>query len=207
VTQDALRRAIASHETERRRLARELHDETGQALTSILLGLKGLEEQLDAPAFAGLRELVVSTLQDVRRLAVELRPKALDDFGLEAAIERLAAEVAAQTGIEVDCAGALGGRRLPDEVETALYRIAQEALTNAVRHAHARRVSILLTRKDGAVCEVIEDDGRGFDPDRRPADGLGLDLMRERIELLHGRLTIESSEGAGTAVVVSVPVP
>jgi two-component system response regulator NreC len=158
VTSDALRRAIASHETERRRLARELHEETGQALTSILLGLKRLEEQLDAPAVAPLRELVVATLQDVRRLAVELRPKALDDFGLAAAIARLAGEVALETGIEVDCAGALGGLRLPDEVETALYRIAQEALTNAVRHAHARRVSILLTRKDGG--RVRGDRGR-----------------------------------------------
>jgi signal transduction histidine kinase len=207
VTSDALRRAIASHETERRRLAHELHEETGQALTSILLGLKGLEEQLDAPAVAPLRELVVTTLQSVRRLAVDLRPKALDDFGLEAAIERLAGEVALETGIEVDCAGGLGGGRLPDEVETALYRIAQEALTNAVRHAHARRVSILLTRKDGGVCEVIEDDGRGFDPDRPRVDGLGLDVMRERIELLGGRLELESAEGAGTTVVVDVPLP
>jgi len=197
---------VAAQEAERRRLALELHDGTGQALTSILLGLKGFEEQLEAAALAGLRELVVATLQDVRRLAVELRPKALDDFGLEAAIERLCRSIAEQTGIEVDCAGALGGRRLPDEIETALYRIAQESLTNAVRHAHARRVSILLTRKDGAVCEVIEDDGRGFDPDRRDAPGLGLEVMRERVELLRGRLTIESADGAGTTVVVEVPV-
>jgi signal transduction histidine kinase len=207
VTRDALRRAIASHETERRRLAHELHEETGQALTSILLGLKGLEEQLDAPAVAPLRELVVATLQDVRRLALGLRPKALDDFGLEAAIEHLASESALASGIEVDCAGGLGGRRLPDEVETALYRIAQEALTNAIRHAHARRVSILLTRKDGYVCEVIEDDGRGFDQGRRRADGLGLAVMRERVELLGGRLEIESAAGTGTTVVVDVPVP
>jgi signal transduction histidine kinase len=206
VTRDALRRAIASHETERRRLAHELNEETGQALTSILLGLKGLEEQLDAPAVAPLRQLVVATLQNVRRLAAALRPKALDDFGLEAAIERLADEVAVEAGIQVDCVGALGGLRLPDEVETALYRIAQEALTNAVRHAHARRVSILLTRKDGCVCEVIEDDGRGFDPARRGADGLGLGVMRGRIELLGGRLEIETAVGAGTTVVVDVPV-
>jgi two-component system, NarL family, sensor histidine kinase DevS len=210
VARDALRRAVATQELERRRLARELHDETGQALTSILLGLKGLEDRLEAggpqPALAGIRELVVATLEDVRRLSVELRPKALDDFGLEPAIERLCQTIAEQTGIEIDCVAALGRTRLPDEVETAIYRIAQESLTNAVKHAHARRVSILLTRKDGGVCAVIEDDGRGFDP-AVAGGGLGLDLMRERVELLHGRLTIESSEGAGTTLVVEVPVP
>src|SRR5262245_1815178 len=210
VERAALRRAVTAQETERRRLARELHDETGQALTSILLGLKGLEEQLcddvPQPAVSGLRELVVETLQDVRRLAVELRPKALDDFGLEAALERLCRTIAEQTGIEIDCAGAIGGQRLSDEVETALYRIAQESLTNAVKHARAGRVSILLTRKHGSLCEVIEDDGRGFDPAAREDAGLGLDVMRERVQLLRGRLTIESSAGAGTTVVVEVPV-
>src|SRR6266540_3398209 len=166
IQRDALRRVFDAQEQERRRLARELHDETGQALTSILLGLKALEETVageeSKAATAALRELVVETLQDVRGLAVELRPSALDDFGLAAALERLTASFAEQTGISVDFEAALQDERLPGEVETALYRIVQESLTNVVKHARARRVSILLTRTSGSVKAVIEDDGRGI---------------------------------------------
>ena len=210
VARDALRRVVSAQELERRRLARELHDETGQALTSILLGLKPLEEALhdDASraAVAELRELVVSTLRDVRRLAVELRPKALDDFGLVAALERLAQSFQEQTGIEVDLEATLGDERLPAEVETALYRIAQEALTNVVKHARARRVSLVLQRRPGSVSAVIEDDGAGFDPASLDDEGLGLLGMRERLALLDGRLEVESSHGAGTTLVVEVPL-
>jgi signal transduction histidine kinase len=210
IASDSLRRVVEAQELERRRLARELHDETGQALTSILLGLKALEERTDDPdsraATEDLRELVVSTLQDVRRLAVELRPSALDDFGLVAALERLAASFAEQTGIAVDFQTALADERLPAEVETALYRIVQESLTNVVKHAKARRVSILLARKNGAVKAVVEDDGRGFDPAQEPDDGFGLLGMRERLALLGGRLEVESGRDAGTTIAAEVPV-
>jgi signal transduction histidine kinase len=148
----------------------------------------------------------VATLQDVRRLAVELRPSALDDFGLVAALERLADSFAEQSGISVDFQAALADERLPAEAETALYRIVQESLTNVVKHAQARRVSILLTRKDGAVKAVVEDDGRGFDPERIRDDGFGLVGMRERLALLGGRLEIESARDAGTTVAAEVPV-
>ena len=210
IAQDSLRRVVEAQELERRRLARELHDETGQALTSILLGLKGLEERSKDPdsraATEELRELVVSTLQDVRRLAVELRPSALDDFGLVAALERLAASFAEQTGISVDFQTALADERLPEEVETALYRIVQESLTNVVKHARARRVSILLARKNGAVKAVVEDDGQGFDPAEQTGDGYGLVGMRERLALLGGRLEVESGRDAGTTIAAEVPV-
>ena len=210
IAQDALRRVVEAQELERRRLARELHDETGQALTSILLGLKALEErtgdEASRAATEELRELVVSTLQDVRRLAVELRPTALDDFGLVAALERLTASFAEQTGISVDFQTALADERLPEEVETALYRIVQESLTNVVKHARARRVSILLARKEGSVKAVIEDDGRGFDPAEQVGDGFGLVGMRERLALLGGRLEIESDADAGTTIAAEVPV-
>ena len=153
VARDSLRRVVAGQELERQRLARELHDETGQALTSILLGLKALEEartptETEAAA-EQLRELVVATLQDVRRLAVELRPKVLDDFGLIAALERLASTFSETTGIAVELEATLGETRLPGEVETTLYRILQEALTNIVKHARARKVSIILVRREG----------------------------------------------------------
>jgi signal transduction histidine kinase len=205
VERDALRRVVAAQELERQRLARELHDETGQALTSILLGLKQLEGAESPEAVAALRELVVATLQDVRRLAVELRPKVLDDFGLVPALERLTHGFVEQTGIEVDLEAGAITERLPREVETAIYRIVQESLTNVVKHAQAQRVSVFLTRTNGRVKAVIEDDGRGFDPSAIDGGGIGLVGMRERIELLDGTLTVESSERSGTTVAVEVP--
>src|SRR5207248_11542223 len=113
-------------------------------------------------AVGGLRDLVVATLQDVRRLAVELRPKVLDDFGLVPALERLTESFGGQTGIEVRFESGLVDERLAADLEPALYRLGQESLTNIVKHAHARVVSIVLARKPDAVAIVIEDDGRGF---------------------------------------------
>ncbi|MBD0291360.1 MAG: GAF domain-containing protein, partial [Thermoleophilia bacterium] len=143
VARDALSRAVQAQELERRRLARELHDQTGQDLTSVLLGLKAVEEAADPEerrrALASVREQVAATLGDVRRLAVELRPKALDDFGLVPALERLAATFRERTGMRVDFEARLG-RQLPDEIATAVYRIVQEALTNVVKHAGARSI-------------------------------------------------------------------
>jgi len=208
---DTLRRVVAGQELERRRLARELHDETGQALTSILLGLKALEDAGDASgreqAAAELRGLVVATLQDVRRLAVELRPKALDDFGLLAAVERLADVFGEQMAVETDVEAQLGPERLPPEVETALYRIVQEALTNVMKHARASHVSILLMRKERSAVAVVEDNGVGFAADGdEDGGGLGLIGMRERVALLDGRLEVESSP-RGTTIVAEVPLP
>jgi signal transduction histidine kinase len=210
VARDAMRRVVEGQELERQRLARELHDETGQALTSMLLGLKRVEEagtkEEAAAEVAELRERIVQTLQAVRRLAVELRPKALDDFGLVPALERLA-ETAAQAdaGIAIDVQANLGDDRLPAEIETALYRIAQEALTNVFKHASARHVSVVVTRRNGIVTVVVEDDGRGFGA-AGDGDGLGLIGMKERVGLLGGRLAIESTEGSGTAIVAEVPL-
>jgi signal transduction histidine kinase len=210
VATDALRRVVAGQELERQRLARELHDETGQALTSILLGLKSIEEAKSdddlRQSVLALRELVVATLHDVRRLAVELRPKALDDFGLVPAIERLAETFTEQTDVEVHVEAALGETRLAGEVETALYRIVQEALTNVIKHANATTVSVVLTRRGDGIAVVIEDDGRGFDPEADHDERLGLLGMRERIALVGGRLSVESGEERGTTVAVEVPL-
>ena len=139
VARTTVQRIVGGQEQERRRLSRELHDETGQALTSILLGLKSIEETQGtdrfATALAELRELVVATLQDVRRLAVELRPKALDDFGLVPALERLTTHLRrADRHRDAPRVPAPEGR-LPSEIETVLYRVVQEALTNIVKHA------------------------------------------------------------------------
>jgi signal transduction histidine kinase len=210
VARETVQRIVEAQELERRRLSHELHDETGQALTSILLGLKTLEEakgQDELSAAVGqLRQLVVATLRDVRRLAVELRPKALDDFGLAPALERLTETFVEQTGIAVELESRLPGTRLPSEVETVLYRVVQEALTNVVKHARAERVSILLRERDGGVAAVIEDDGRGFSPEAETGEGLGLVGMRERVALVDGRLDVESAAGTGTTIVVEVPL-
>jgi two-component system, NarL family, sensor histidine kinase DevS len=210
VARDAVRRVVQAQELERQRLARELHDETGQALTSILLGLKPLEEALaDHPARAALAELrehVVDALQDVRRLAVELRPAVLDDFGLVPALERLTESFTEQADIRIDFHSALGETRLPSEMETALYRVVQESLTNIVKHANAGNVSVSIVRRGSHVAAVIEDDGAGFDPRTVRAEGVGLLGMRERLALVDGQLEVETRRGAGTTVVAEVPL-
>jgi signal transduction histidine kinase len=205
VARDSLRRFVAGQEVERRRLARELHDETGQALTSILLGLRALEEANDTNV-DDLRELVVGTLQDVRRLAVQLRPKALDDFGLVPALERLVQTFSESSGINVELEARIGEERLASDVETTIYRIVQEALTNVVKHAEAANVSIVLVRRDGTLAAVVEDDGRGFDPAATRDDRLGLEGMRERVELHDGRMTIEAAPRSGTTLRIEVPL-
>ena len=209
VSRDALRRAVTAQEAERKRIARELHDETGQALTSILLGLKPLEEAIEGEearaALDSLRSLVGATLERVRSLALELRPAVLDDFGLVPALERLAATFCEHTGTRVELVADVGGR-LPPDVETALYRIIQEALTNVGKHAHAEHVSVTLTRSSSGVVAVVEDDGRGFDPGAVGADRLGLVGMRERLALVGGELRVESVVGSGTTLVAEVPI-
>ena len=181
VQRDALRRAVQAQEVERRRLARELHDETGQALTSILLGLAAVERSESAEdahaAAAALRDLVVETLQNVRRLAVELRPSALDDFGLEPALRRLGQTVREGETLDVQVETRLGAQRLPADVETALYRIVQEALTNVVKHAGAAHVSIVVTRKAGSV--LVDDRGRRPRLRSRRASGRGPRAARD----------------------------
>jgi signal transduction histidine kinase len=210
VSRDALRRVVEAQELERKRLARELHDETGQALTSIILGLRTVDDAASdeerSEALRGVRELVLSTLNDVRQLAVELRPKALDDFGLVPALERLGDTFAQKSGIAVHFEAQLGEQRLPPEAETALYRIVQEALTNVAKHSGASNVSVLLTRKDGGVVAVVEDDGSGLAAGAESGAGLGLVGMRERVQLLGGRLALESAGAVGTTVVAEVPV-
>jgi signal transduction histidine kinase len=212
---ELLGKVISAHEEERKRIARELHDEAGQALTSVLLGLKGLEDtcQLaEQRTKAGdLRKVTAETLDLMRDIALELRPSTLDDLGLVAALQRYVADFGRKYAVETDFhPGGLEGVRLNPQAETALYRIAQEALTNVVRHAEAHAVSVLLDRRDGRATLVVEDDGKGFDAEdvrRRGSTNrkLGLLGMEERASLVGGSITIESRAGGGTAVFVEVP--
>jgi signal transduction histidine kinase len=206
VGRKAVQSLLAGQELERKRLARELHDETGQALASILLGLKSLEQQVGAEPVATIRELVGSALDDVRRLTVELRPPALDDFGLAPALERLTSMVGERSGFEIQ----LSVRTpvgLQGDQETAIYRIVQEALTNIVKHADASSVSIIVMSPGHTVRLVIEDDGTGFDPADVREGALGLVGIRERVGLLGGRFEIDSKPGAGTTLLVEFPIP
>lgn len=211
-----LEKIMTAQEDERRRISRELHDDIGQSLTSLLVGLRAAEEELGREGIRGrvsdLRKITANTLQEVQRLARGLRPSVLDDFGLEEAIVRYAADFTSTYGIQVDVAQDSGIKdRLPPPVETALYRIVQEALTNVGKYAKAATVSILLQRFPDQVQLIVEDDGQGFDPKlilQPPVTGahLGLHGMRERAALLNGSISIESSEGTGTTIYVMIPV-
>lgn len=205
-----LEKVISTQEEERRRIARELHDSTSQSLTSLLMGLRMLEANCTEPdqqKVSDLRKIAVHTLDEVHNLATQLRPRSLDDLGLSAALERLTSEWQARYKVPVDLVITLGDSRLPGGVETALYRIIQETLTNVVRHAKAQSVSILVERRNGSVIAVIEDDGQGFEVSNSPGEyHLGLLGMRERAELLNGHLTIESSAGQGTSIFVEIPI-
>jgi len=188
-----LQKVISAQEDERKRVARELHDETSQSLASLMVGLKVLES--------------------TDHLAWELRPSLLDSLGLAAAIQRSAEEYGERLGLRIDCQVAdLDQRRLPPEVETALYRIVQEALTNVAKHAQATRVSVVLRHRGDSLLAIVEDDGRGFDVEAvlgsAPVEKrLGLFGMSERAALLGGRFSVESAPGRGSTVFVEIPLP
>jgi len=211
-----LEREITLREKERKRIARELHDQTGQRLTSIIMTLGILEEVVSTPEakthVQDLRDTAAQVLKEIRDVALHLRPSVLDDLGLLAALRHYLKGYQNRYRLFVDFqALGLDGRRLPSEVETALFRITQQALTNVARHSQARHVSVLLENRGASVMLIVEDDGRGFDVDHlmntHPHEGnLGLYCMRERASLLDGTLTIESTPESGTAVFVRIPL-
>lgn len=206
-------RILSAQEAERVRISRELHDDTGQALTLILVRLQLIENLTrDADVrreLAELRELVVDTLDGVRRLAVQLGPSILEDLGLRSGLEWLADRVREETGLRVDLDLRCDDTRIPSPVAIAVFRVAQEALTNVVRHARASRIDLRLDDTDGALSLEVADDGAGFDVDEarsRPTASVGLFGMAERVVLVGGTLDIQSRKSAGTRVTVRVPV-
>lgn len=214
---DLQRRLTTAQEDERRRIARELHDQLGQHLSGLGLGLKVVKDATPNPSPAWDRLHELQTLTDrigreLHQLALELRPTALDDFGLEAALANYTEEWGARAGVEVDFhAAGLDDRRLPPATETALYRVILEALTNVRKHARATRVSVVLQAALRQVVAIVEDNGCGFDPEPAlagsPAEHrLGILGMRERVALLGGELTIDSEPGRGTTVIAHVPL-
>lgn len=203
---DSARRALLVQEGERRRIARELHDEVGQTLTGVMLQVEGLaakipkelREQLEE-----LRETARGGTEDVRRIARQLRPEALEDLGLRSALASLATSFGEQAGIQIQ-------RRLePDvalseEQELVIYRVAQEALTNVARHADARRVELSLDDVSGQTVLIVRDDGRGLSPGTLPSSR-GIRGMRERAMLIGAQLEINSQPGGGTEIRLSIP--
>jgi signal transduction histidine kinase len=214
---ELLRKIVNTQEDERRRLALELHDQMGQDITAMILGLKSLENsygegKLDLHHLGQLQELTDQLERKVHNLAWELRPSALDDLGLSTALFNYMEEWSGRYRIEMDFQSiGLEDERLPPHVATTIYRIVQEALTNIAKHAEADSVSLVLVKRHENVSAIIEDNGKGFDmqavmaapiKERR----LGLLGMRERVELVRGTLSIESAPGGGTTLFVRIPL-
>ncbi len=214
---ELLAAVIAAQESERARVSRDLHDDIGQALTSVLLGLRLIEGSDELDAADGterprrvdeLRQLVADALRRTRRLAFELRPTVLDDLGLAPALSRLVADVAERSGMVVDVVvdSVPEQAELASEVATVVYRVVQEALTNVVRHAQASIASVAVTAFSGRLRALIEDDGIGFDPGEPTHGHLGLQGMKERAELVGGTVRVVSAPGSGTTIVLEVPI-
>jgi two-component system sensor histidine kinase UhpB len=205
---ESARRALAAQEAERLRIARDLHDEVGQALTGVVLQL---QHAVDAPtddvreSARQAREEVRGSLEDVRAIAQRLRPEALDHLGLVSALVALTTDTARRSGMTVSRSIDHALPQQSPEVEVALYRVAQEALTNVARHARAREAELELHRNGQRLVLSIADDGVGFDPARVTA-GTGIRGMRERAVLIGAHLVIGSRVGGGTEVRLSVPL-
>lgn len=207
---------LRAQEEERKRIARELHDETSQGLTSLLINLAMIENELGDPALARarvaqVRDMAHQTLRAIRNLSLDLRPSALDDLGLLPALRWYIKEFQQKVGIPVEFTAHGLKDRYASEVETALYRIVQEALTNIARHSHATQITVTLREEHRRAHARITDNGQGFDAAtllKRPIGerGLGLAGMVERAALLGGALTITSRPAGGATVDVSIPL-
>jgi signal transduction histidine kinase len=204
-------RLLAVQEHERRAVARELHDHYGQVLTAAVIELDASAAELGAGEAAERLQMVATELRallgDMRDLTLRLRPPLLDEVGLEPALRWLASRVAAGNRMAVDLALAAPLPRLDAEREITVFRIAQEACTNVLRHADARRVGIALGVADGELRLSIRDDGAGFEPEAAGAATRGLSGMRERADLIGARCEIRSAPGQGTEVLLMLPMP
>jgi signal transduction histidine kinase len=204
-------RLVDAQETERRSISRELHDEIGQALGALLVDIGRLTASLSnsdlkvTELLDHMKSVAERSLGAVRNIALLLRPSMLDDLGLAAALEWLGREVSRSSEVEVDVETGNVPEELPDEYGVCIYRVAQEALNNAVRHSGARNAKIRFEQPAGTILVRITDDGRGFDPGR--TRGLGLLGMEERVKRLGGSLKVESQPGKGAAVIAELPFP
>lgn len=209
-----LEKVIVAQEEERKRISRELHDEAGQILTTLMVEMKAMEENCphNTERLRNLRELAAKTLDEIHRLAVELRPSVLDDMGLIPAVEKYVNDYRETFRVDVDLHVKFSDNtRLAWEIETALYRVIQEALTNIAKYAKANNISVLIQRNNAELSVIVEDDGIGFDTQQvlSEASGktaLGIFGMQERVILLGGSFVVESSPGKGTTLYIRIPI-
>jgi signal transduction histidine kinase len=211
-----LQKVIVVQEEERKRIARELHDETGQTLASLMMGLKCLTatcpEANHGCRLDEMRLAVKNTIEAVHRMAVDLRPSILDDMGLIAAVEKYIADFKTNYKIDADLhIQWSANKRLSHEIEVTVYRIVQEALTNIAKYAEAENVCVIITGDKNGLDIIIEDDGIGFEAEaifqeNAAGNQLGLFGMKERAMLVGGVLTIESTIGRGTTVFLRIPL-
>jgi signal transduction histidine kinase len=204
------RRLVEVQESERRYISRELHDEAGQTLASLMMGLHLVEREVsNLPVIVEhcrqLKTIANNVMEDIHRLAIDLRPASLDHLGLIPALQQHVEKVSDLQKLTIEFHSNEQVERLSGEVETAIYRIVQEALTNIVRHASATRADVLLDWRRDKLIVIVEDNGIGFDPQERPINHLGTLGMRERADMLGGTLTIESTPGKGTTIYLEVP--
>jgi signal transduction histidine kinase len=206
-------KVVSAQEDERKRIARELHDDTSQSLAVLVMALDGALAALKAglpPRLEEAKALAVRTIEEVHRMILDLRPSVLDDLGLQSAIRWYAERHLVSRGLSVRCEFEAEDRRFPAAFETALFRVCQEAMSNIARHAQAETVLVQLSEADGVIRIEIEDDGRGFDPgnvshaERRH---FGLMGIEERVEILGGKVHIDSAPGQGTRIHLEVPLP
>jgi len=212
---ELLSRLVFAQEDERKRIAREMHDQFGEQLTALGLGIRSLKDACAGhPRLRGqvdaLEEVAQQLDRDVDHLVWELRPTALDDLGLRAALANYVQDWSRRAGVRADLhTTGLSAGRLTSEIETTLYRIAQEALNNVAKHARADTVDVILERRLDHVSLIIEDDGVGFEPasGEAPLSGFGLLGMQERAALVGATVQIESAAGEGTTIIVRMPIP
>ena len=204
---------LRAQEEERRRIARELHDETSQALNALLLSIDMAEEVLrsaNVPAeclerLRGSKHLTTQTLDAIHNLAFDLRPTILDDLGLVASVRWYAKRQSETYGLQILVEADGLEERLPDQTEVALFRVVQEALTNVAKHANASLARVRLQRSEAGIDLTVQDNGQGFDPAEVQSDRLGLFGIQERVTLLGGSLEVDSSRGHGTKLAVRIP--
>jgi signal transduction histidine kinase len=215
--EELVRQLVNAQERERGRIARELHDETGQKLTALAMGLAAVETSLAGePVRAqglvrNLRDVADQSITELRNIMADLRPAQLDDLGLVPALRWYVGQYTDRhPDLNVTLSADRMPKRLPPGLETVLFRVAQEALTNIARHAHASQTNIELNQHAGSVRLVVTDDGVGFDVNAPPkyerGSGLGLVGMRERVALVGGTCTVESEPGRGTRIIIELPV-
>jgi signal transduction histidine kinase len=208
-----IEKIVFAQEEERKRIARDLHDQLGQSLLAFLLTIQAAGKDRECPTCIGedLAERTRQLIDEVRDLAWDIRPSILDDYGLELALQRYVEEAGKRSFIKFDyqCHSPSDSERMPGRLEVSLYRIAQEALSNIIRHSGANQASVILIRQNGTITLLIEDDGKGFDArkvETEQSKSLGLLGIKERTNLIGGDCDIESEQGQGTSIRIKIPV-